>query len=148
MLPGQKIHSEQPLHFKWRKPQLRSGKSWFNCQAGKKQNPVFDETMILERKDGSLLMFARDRSPLFVKCESPDLKGTQWSDGTFTNIVNAGSRFFLRRLKSGRILPMRSVTPSSKPGMKSGKMRFSGKPAAYKKFIKKIQAQTFPRKIY
>ena len=75
----------------------------------KKQNPVFDETMILERKDGSLLMFARDRSPLLVKCESPDLKGTQWSDGTFTNIVNAG---------------------------------------AYKKFIKKIQAQTFPRKIY
>ena len=80
------------------------GKSWFNCQAGKKQDPVFDETMILERKDGSLLMFARDRSPLLVKCESPDLKGTQWSDGTFTNIINASSRFFLRRLKSGRIL--------------------------------------------
>ena len=80
------------------------GKSWFNCQAGKKQDPGFDETMILERKDGSLLMFARDISPLLVKCESPDLTGVKWSDGAFTNIVNAGSRFFLRRLKSGRIL--------------------------------------------
>jgi hypothetical protein len=80
------------------------GKTWFNCKAGKKQDPGFDETMILERKDGTLLMFARDISPLLVKTESSDLAGSSWQDGKFTNIPNASSRFFLRRLKSGRVL--------------------------------------------
>ena len=60
--------------------------------------------MILERKDGTLLMFARDISPLLVKTESNDLAGSSWQDGQFTNIPNASSRFFLRRLKSGRVL--------------------------------------------
>ena len=80
------------------------GKSWENCQAGKKLLPAFDETMILERRDGTLLMLARDTRPLLVKCESPDLEGSSWSDGSFTPFLNASSRFFLRRLKSGRVL--------------------------------------------
>ena len=80
------------------------GESWENCQAGKKLLPAFDETMILERRDGTLLMLARDTRPLLVKCESPDLEGSSWSDGSFTPFLNASSRFFLRRLKSGRVL--------------------------------------------
>ena len=80
------------------------GKSWVNCLAGKKQTPDFDETMILERKDGTLLMLARDIKRQLVKTESSDLAGSVWSDGTFTDLPNASSRFFLRRLKSGRVL--------------------------------------------
>ncbi len=80
------------------------GKTWINCLAGKKQAPDFDETMILERKNGTLLMFARDSRPLLVKTECTNLDGTDWTDGTYTNIINASSRFFLRRLDSGRVL--------------------------------------------
>ena len=80
------------------------GRTWINCKAGKKQNPDFDETMILERKDGTLLMLARDIKRQLVKTESSDLAGSSWSDGTYTTLLNAGSRFFLRRLKSGRVL--------------------------------------------
>ena len=80
------------------------GRTWRNCLAGKKVSPDFDETMILERKDGTLLMLARDIQRRLVKTESADLAGTHWSDGIFTALPNASSRFFLRRLKSGRIL--------------------------------------------
>ena len=80
------------------------GRTWINCKAVKKQNPDFDETMILERKDGTLLMLARDIKRQLVKTESSDLAGSSWSDGTYTTLLNAGSRFFLRRLKSGRVL--------------------------------------------
>ncbi|MBR2641851.1 MAG: exo-alpha-sialidase [Lentisphaeria bacterium] len=80
------------------------GKTWVNCRAGKKQHPDFDESMILERKDGSLLMLARDSRTLLVKTESATLAGETWSDGEYTNILNASSRFFIRRLPSGRVL--------------------------------------------
>lgn len=81
-----------------------NGKTWQDCSAGTKLLPDFDESMILERKDGTLLMFARDFRPLMVKCTSSDLEGTSWTNGTYTSIINARSRFFLRRLKSGRVL--------------------------------------------
>lgn len=84
------------------------GKSWFNCCAGKKRVPDFDESMILERRDGTLLMFARDCYPLLVKTESSDLEGTKWSDGSYTRLLNATSRFYLRRLSSGRVLLIHS----------------------------------------
>ena len=80
------------------------GRTWFSCKAGKKQMPDYDESMILERKDGTLLLFARDSRPLIVKSISSDLDGTSWSDGTYTNILNASSRFYLRRLNSGKVL--------------------------------------------
>ena len=80
------------------------GQSWFNCRAGKKLLPDFDETMILEKSTGSLLMFARDARPLLVKTESSDLEGSSWSGGTYSRIINAQSRFYLRRLASGRVL--------------------------------------------
>lgn len=88
------------------------GKTWFNCRAGKKQKPDFDETMILEKKDGTLLMFARDIRPLMVKTVSSDLEGTSWTDGEYTHIINAVSRFYLRRLNSGRVLLIRNDATS------------------------------------
>ena len=80
------------------------GKTWFICQAGKKLAPDFDETMILERRDGTLLMLARDLKPLLVKTVSSDLEGSSWTPGTYTRTINATSRIYLRRLRSGRVL--------------------------------------------
>ena len=103
--------------YDWSSPYYRysrskdMGISWERCEAGKRITPYvnktlsnFDEGMILERKDHSLLFFARTQYPLIARCVSPDLEGSVWSEGTLTNVLNASSRFFLRRLNSGRVL--------------------------------------------
>ena len=86
------------------------GKTWERCEAGKraavlkKEEMQFDEAMILERQDHSLLMFARDRSGFIARCTCKDLAGTEWTPGEFTDVPGANSRFFLKRLNSGRVL--------------------------------------------
>ena len=96
--------------YDWSSPNYRYARSrdrggtWIRCEAGKKLLPDFDETMILERRDGTLLMFARDIRPLMVRTVSVDLEGTSWTQGTYTDLLNGRSRFFLRRLASGRVL--------------------------------------------
>ncbi|MBQ6599402.1 MAG: exo-alpha-sialidase [Lentisphaeria bacterium] len=84
------------------------GKTWIRCEAGKKLKPNFDEGMILEKKDHSLLMLLRDSKPLLVQCTSPDLNGSAWTDGEYLSLLGASSRFFLRRLQSGRVLLIRN----------------------------------------
>lgn len=96
--------------YDWTSPNYRysrsgdQGKTWIRCEAGRKLTPDFDEGMILERKDKTLLMLLRDRKPLLVQCTSSDLKGSSWKGGEFTSVLGGGSRIFLRRLQSGRVL--------------------------------------------
>lgn len=80
------------------------GKTWDRCRAAKRLTNTFDETMILERKDHSLLMFARDIVPLLVRTESSDIQGSDWKPAEYTRILSGSSRFFLHRLNSGRVL--------------------------------------------
>ena len=80
------------------------GKTWERCRAGKRLTNTFDENMILEKQDHSLLMYARDAKPLLVKSTCSDLEGKNWTDGEYTWHLSGCSRFFLRRLKSGRVL--------------------------------------------
>lgn len=96
--------------YDWSSPNYRysrsndQGKTWVRCEAGRKVGTPFDETMILERKDHSLVMFARANRPLLAECTSPDPSGTVWTPGEFTGTLNAQTRFYVRRLKSGRVL--------------------------------------------
>lgn len=62
----------------------------------------YDEHMILERKDGSLLMFVRTVYGI-AQSESFD-GGKTWTQGQDTGLGGPNSRFFLRRLHSGRVL--------------------------------------------
>lgn len=80
------------------------GKTWERCRAAKRLTNTFDEIMILERKDHSLLMLARDIVPLLVRTVSSDIHGSDWKPAGYTRILSGSSRFFLRRLKSGRVL--------------------------------------------
>lgn len=80
------------------------GVTWERCRAAKRLTNTFDETMILERKDHSLLMFARDLVPLIVRTKSSDLAGNDWKPAEYTRFLSGSSRFFLRRLKSGRVM--------------------------------------------
>jgi sialidase-1 len=71
--------------------------------------PTFDEPAILERKDGSLLMYIRDTDGM-IACESAD-EGESWSEPVRTPWQTASARFFLRRLSSGNSLLVRNANP-------------------------------------
>ncbi len=63
---------------------------------------AFDEHMIVERRDGSLWMLVRTRYGI-GESESCD-GGRTWAPGRPSGIAGPNSRFFLRRLRSGRLL--------------------------------------------
>lgn len=61
-----------------------------------------DEHYIVERKDGSLWMLVRTSYGVGQSISTDG--GMTWSHGTPSNIKNADSRLFIRRLRSGRLL--------------------------------------------
>lgn len=71
------------------------------------------ENMIIERTDGALWMPMRSGSGVLWESVSTD-KGLTWSEGAPTGIVNPGTRFFMRRLASGRILFINSPHPTKR----------------------------------
>lgn len=66
------------------------------------ENRSYDEHMVLEMKDGSLFMLCRTKSGL-AESRSYD-GGETWLKAKDSKIKGPSSRFFLRRLRSGRIL--------------------------------------------
>jgi len=68
------------------------------------------ENMIVERQDGRLWMLIRTRSGVLWQSFSED-RGRTWSEGSPTNIVNPGVRFYIRRLASGRLLLINTPDP-------------------------------------
>jgi hypothetical protein len=79
-----------------------------------------DEHMIVERQDGSLWMLVRGKFPPVQKDytgigESISTDGGRtWSDVTATTIPHSVTRFFVRKLASGRLLLVRQNPPGGK----------------------------------
>lgn len=80
------------------------GETWERCEAGRKFGIAFDEGMILERKDKTLAYYARTAEKLLAWSVSDDLEGSHWKDGEYIPILSGCSRFFIKRLRSGRVL--------------------------------------------
>ena len=74
------------------------------------------ENMIVERRDGTLWMLIRTGSGVLWESVSSD-RGRTWSEGAPTSIVNPGSRFFVRRLASGRLLLINTPDPKRRKGL-------------------------------
>lgn len=74
------------------------------------------ENMIVERLDGSLWMLMRTGAGRLWESHSTD-RGRTWSPGGPTEIVNPGSRFFIRRLASGRLLLINSPRPDARTSL-------------------------------
>jgi predicted neuraminidase len=68
-----------------------------------------DEHMLLERKDHMLWMLTRTRYGIGESMA--DAQGQTWSDVVPTSLTRTVSRFFLRRLNSGRVLLVRHTPP-------------------------------------
>ncbi len=62
----------------------------------------FEEQMILERRDGSLLMLVRTHYGIGISYSYD--RGENWTDVTPSHIAGPDSRFHIRRLPSGRVL--------------------------------------------
>lgn len=80
------------------------GKSWELRGIRTFPNPDWHEASIVEKKDGRLWMMARTGTGIMESFS--DDKGETWSEpsATAANIQHPSSRFFFRRLDSGRIL--------------------------------------------
>ncbi len=74
------------------------------------------ETMIVERRDGVLWMLIRTNSGVIWQSFSRD-RGHTWSPGEPSCIVNPGTRFFIRRLQSGRLLLINTPVPDARTTM-------------------------------
>jgi predicted neuraminidase len=70
------------------------------------------EPMLVERKDGSIWMLARTRDGI-GSSDSTD-GGRTWSPISDSGIAHPVTRFFIRRLRSGRLLLVRHAPPAGK----------------------------------
>lgn len=87
---------------------LDQGKSWVRREAGRKIPTPFDESMILEHRDGTLRLFARTANTGHIaECVSMD-GGKTWSDGINGPLTSPGSRFYIGRLRSGNLICVRN----------------------------------------
>ena len=82
-----------------------NGKTFQARKAGKRIGTEnFDESMILERTDGTLWMLARTWGiGKLAECFSHD-GGKTWTETKPSSIPTPSTRFFIKRLKSGRVL--------------------------------------------
>jgi hypothetical protein len=71
-----------------------------------------DENMIVQRQDGGLWMLVRTRYGIGETTSTDG--GKTWSEVTPSQIPHAASRFFIRRLASGKLLLVRHNSPNTK----------------------------------
>lgn len=95
-----KTQSEKEGSFAYRS--IDNGKTFENIGCADIRDRVFDEHMILELNDGRLAMYVRTRYGIGVSYSYD--RGKTWTDGEDSGYGGPNSRFFIRRLKSGRIL--------------------------------------------
>ena len=73
---------------------------------------VFDEHMIVERRDGSLWTLVRTSSGIGETISTDH--GRTWTEGKPSQMPHVNSRFFIRRLKSGKLLLVTHNPPVGK----------------------------------
>jgi predicted neuraminidase len=76
------------------------------------------ENMVVERRDGSLWMLIRAGGGHLWESLSTD-GGITWSAGRATSICNPGSRFYIARLQSGKLLLINSPDPHRRTFMEA-----------------------------
>jgi predicted neuraminidase len=73
---------------------------------------VFDEHMVVERLDQSLWMWVRTAYGIGESTSND--RGRTWTPGQPTQVPHVNSRFYLRRLLSGRLLAVTHNPPDGK----------------------------------
>jgi predicted neuraminidase len=76
------------------------------------------ENMTVELRDGRLWMLIRSGGGVLWESFSGD-RGRTWSASSPTDILNPGTRFFARRLASGRLLLINTPDPKQRKGLRA-----------------------------
>ncbi len=89
------------------------GKTWerIGHVRNARELSTFDEPMIVERKDGSLLMYTRITNGTTQSISTDG--GRTWTTPERTSFTNASARFFIRKLQSGNLLLIRHANPDA-----------------------------------
>lgn len=88
------------------------GASWTLLGQAHVPNRVFDEHSLVERGDGSLWMLVRAAYGIGESVSTD--RGKTWSEGKASPIPHVNSRFFIRRLRSGKLLLVSHNPPNRK----------------------------------
>jgi len=120
-----------------------NGETWKAKYGGRKVETPFDETMVLERKDGILWMLARSTKGYIAESTSNDF-GQTWSDGSLTSIEAPSSRVFIKRLLSGRVLLIYNAHPQERTNMTVALSEDDGKTWPYSLIIDKAEEISYP----
>ena len=103
---------------------------------------TFDEHMILELRDGRLAMYVRTNYGIGVSYSSDG--GKTWSEGEDTGWGGPDSRFFIRRLKSGRILLINHWNYIGRSHLTAMISENEGKTWPYKLLLDDRQSVSYP----
>lgn len=110
------------------------GETFKRHYGAKKIETPFDETMVYERKDGSLHMLARNTTGYLAETVSED-GGKTWSEAKLTDIESPNTRFFIARTPSGRILLVNNDNKEKRINMSVYLSEDDGRTFKYKKCI-------------
>lgn len=91
---------------------LDGGKSFEKIGKYIPPNRIYDESMMVELKNGILMLLVRNKTGIW-RSYSYD-SGKTWSDGSAFEIPSPCSRFFIRRLNSGRLILINNSNPHPK----------------------------------
>ena len=103
---------------------------------------TYDEHMFLEMKDGRIAMFVRTCYGIGV-CYSED-GGMTFGEGEDSGLGGPNSRFFIRRLKSGRILLVNHYNYSGRSHLTAMLSEDDGKTYKYKLLIDERENVSYP----
>ena len=78
------------------------GQTWELIPSGDVPDRQFDEHMLVERKDGALWVLVRTTYGIGETISTDG--GRTWTPGRDSGLGGPGTRFFIRRLRSGRLL--------------------------------------------
>jgi len=91
------------------------GETWTRIGGADVPGRTFDEHMVVERADGMLWMLVRTRYSIGESTSSD--RGRTWTPGRQSTLKGPDSRFFIRRLRSGRLLLVNNDSAKSRSHM-------------------------------
>lgn len=110
---------------------------------GKKVATYFDETMAYRKADGTIRMLARCGKGRLAESLSHD-NGKTWTDAVLCDITAPDSRFFIRRLPSGRVMLICSDSPDKRCRLTVFLSEDDGETWEYKKLIDARNDVSYP----
>jgi len=118
------------------------GKTFKKLGCATIQNRSYDENMILEMEDGRLRMFVRRHDGIGA-ADSFD-GGNHWGEDFDTGYGGPSSRFFIRRLKSGRILLVNHYDFDNRNNLTAMLSEDDGKSFPYKLLLDERSKVSYP----